>query len=162
MCGIAGKFNFDPANPVDGSTLRAMTTVMTHRGPDAAGVFIGPGIGLGHRRLSIIDLSTGAQPLSNEDGSIWVIFNGEIYNFAEIRSELVQRGHRFRTSSDTEVIVHAYEEWGETLGRSVPRHVRVRDLGRRGDAGCCSCATDSASSRSTTRSRRPGVTSAPR
>ena len=113
MCGITGKFNFEPANPVDSSTLRAMTTVMAHRGPDADGFFLGTGIGLGHRRLSIIDLSTGAQPLSNENGSLWVIFNGEIYNFAEIRSELVQRGHRFRTSSDTEVIVHAYEEWGE-------------------------------------------------
>jgi asparagine synthase (glutamine-hydrolysing) len=90
----------------------AMTSVVAHRGPDADGFFVGPGIGLGHRRLSIIDLSTGDQPLTNEDRTIWVVFNGEIYNFADIRSELETFGHRFRTHSDTEVIVHAYEQWG--------------------------------------------------
>jgi asparagine synthase (glutamine-hydrolysing) len=90
-----------------------MTCAVSHRGPDAAGCFIGDGIGLGHRRLSIIDLSTGDQPLANEDRTIWVIFNGEIYNFAAIRSELESFGHQFRTKTDTEVIVHAYEEWGD-------------------------------------------------
>ncbi len=113
MCGIAGKFNFDPDNPIDREQLTAMTTVVTHRGPDADGFYIGGGIGLGFRRLSIIDLSTGDQPLANEDHTIWVIFNGEIYNFAEIRSELEAFGHRFRTRTDTEVIVHAYEQWGD-------------------------------------------------
>jgi asparagine synthase (glutamine-hydrolysing) len=113
MCGIAGKLNFDPANPVNGEQLRAMTTVIAHRGPDSDGFYVGPGIGLGHRRLSIIDLATGDQPLANEDHTIWVVFNGEIYNFAEIRSDLAAAGHRFRTHSDTEVIVHAYEQWGD-------------------------------------------------
>jgi asparagine synthase (glutamine-hydrolysing) len=114
MCGIAGKFNFDAARPIEPDRLVAMTSVVAHRGPDAAGYFIGPGIGLGHRRLSIIDLSTGDQPLCNEDRTVWVIFNGEIYNFAEIRSQLESFGHQFRTHSDTEVIVHAYEQWGDS------------------------------------------------
>src|SRR5438067_2776787 len=115
MCGIAGKFNFDAANPIDRERLTAMTAVLAHRGPDADGFYVHEGIGLGHRRLSIIDLSTGDQPLSNEDSSVWVVFNGEIYNFADIRSELESSGHRFRTHSDTEVIVHAYEQWGDAL-----------------------------------------------
>ena len=90
-----------------------MTGQLRHRGPDGDGFYSSGGVGLGHRRLSIIDLDGGRQPLSNEDGSIWVTFNGEIYNFAELRHRLEQRGHRFQTKSDTEVIVHAYEEWGE-------------------------------------------------
>src|SRR6476660_4230156 len=113
MCGIAGKFNFNPQQPVARERLAAMTDVIAHRGPDADGFYVGDGIGLGHRRLSIIDLSTGDQPLSNETHTIWVVFNGEIYNFAEIRTELEACGHRFRTHSDTEVIVHAYEQWGD-------------------------------------------------
>ena len=113
MCGIAGKLNFDAHQPIDPARLAAMTRVIAHRGPDAEGFHIAGGIGLGHRRLSIIDLATGDQPLANEDGSIWVVFNGEIYNFAELRAELEPRGHRFRTHSDTETIVHAYEEWGD-------------------------------------------------
>src|SRR5437868_12952136 len=99
MCGIAGKFNFDDARPIDRDCLVAMTTTVAHRGPDADGFYVGPGIGLGHRRLSIIDLATGDQPLANEDQTIWVAFNGEIYNFADIREELEQAGHRFRTHS---------------------------------------------------------------
>ena len=113
MCGIAGRFNYDPDRPVDPDVLGSMTDAVTHRGPDAAGYYVGPGIGLGHRRLSIIDLSTGQQPIGNEDGSVQVIFNGEIYNFADVRAELVALGHRFRTNSDTEVIAHGYEAWGE-------------------------------------------------
>src|SRR5512139_973421 len=113
MCGIAGLFTFDPAVPVDRSVLESMTDVLAHRGPDGRGFYVAPGVGLGHRRLSIIDLATGDQPLANEDGTVWVVFNGEIFNFAEVRSELVARGHRFRTGSDTEVIVHGYEEWGD-------------------------------------------------
>ncbi len=112
MCGIAGKLNFDPGHAVDPATIRAMTAVLAHRGPDADGFYVDGAIGLGHRRLSIIDLATGDQPIANEDGSIRVVFNGEIYNFAEVRALLEPRGHRFRTHSDTEVIVHAYEEWG--------------------------------------------------
>jgi asparagine synthase (glutamine-hydrolysing) len=113
MCGIAGKLNFDPSQPIDREVLAAMARVMAHRGPDGEGFHVSPGLGLVHRRLSIIDLAAGAQPLSNEDGNVWVTFNGEIYNFVEIRHELEQRGHRFRTLTDTEVIVHAYEEWGD-------------------------------------------------
>jgi asparagine synthase (glutamine-hydrolysing) len=113
MCGIAGRFNYDPMRPVDRDVLEAMTDAVAHRGPDAAGYHLAPGIGLGHRRLSIIDLSTGDQPLTNENGTVWTVFNGEIYNFADVRAELVAHGHRFRTSSDTEVIVHGYEQWGE-------------------------------------------------
>jgi asparagine synthase (glutamine-hydrolysing) len=113
MCGIAGKFNFNPTHPIDRDRLAAMTSVVAHRGPDSDGFYVGPGIGLGHRRLSIIDLSTGDQPIANEDRTIWVVFNGEIYNFADIRSELETFGHRFRTHTDSEVIVHAYEQWGD-------------------------------------------------
>ena len=113
MCGIAGRFNYDPLRPVERGVLEAMTDAVAHRGPDAAGYHLAPGIGLGHRRLSIIDLSTGDQPLANEDGTVWTVFNGEIYNFAEVRAELIAHGHRFRTGSDTEVIVHGYEQWGE-------------------------------------------------
>jgi asparagine synthase (glutamine-hydrolysing) len=111
MCGIAGKLTFDGA-PVDPDLLAAMTDVVAHRGPDAGGYYFGDGIGLGHRRLSIIDLATGDQPLANEDETIWVVFNGEIYNFADVRAELEALGHCFRTHSDTEIIVHGYEEWG--------------------------------------------------
>src|SRR6266576_6386005 len=113
MCGIAGKFNFDRSRSIDPTLLRTMTSAIAHRGPDADGFHFAEGIGLGHRRLSIIDLATGDQPLANEDRTIWVIFNGEIYNFADIRVELERAGHSFRTHSDTEVIVHAYEQWGE-------------------------------------------------
>ena len=113
MCGIAGRFNFDAAHPVDRARLVAMTDAVAHRGPDAGGYYLDAGLGLGHRRLSIIDLATGDQPIGNEDGSIQVIFNGEIYNFAEVRRELLGHGHQFRTNSDTEVIAHGYEQWGE-------------------------------------------------
>jgi asparagine synthase (glutamine-hydrolysing) len=98
---------------VDKDRLVSMTNVLAHRGPDAAGYYLNGSIGLGHRRLSIIDLATGDQPMTNEDGSIQVIFNGEIYNFAEVRRELLSLGHVFRTHSDTEVIAHGYEQWGE-------------------------------------------------
>src|SRR4029453_8333189 len=86
-----------------------------HRGPDAEGMHVAEGVGLGHRRLSIIDLATGDQPLGNEDGTVWTVFNGEIYNFADVRRDLESHGHRFRTSSDTEVLVHGYEQWGAAL-----------------------------------------------
>lgn len=113
MCGIAGKVWFDPSRPIDRAVLERMTTQISHRGPDSAGFYVEAGIGLGHRRLSIIDLTTGDQPIGNEDGSVQVIFNGEIYNFAEVRHQLEARGHRFRTRSDTEVIAHGFEEWGD-------------------------------------------------
>ena len=111
MCGIAGILGFDGA-PVLETEIRAMCAAIRHRGPDGEGVYLAPGVGLGMRRLSIIDLRTGDQPVRNEDGSAWVVFNGEIYNFRQLRRELEQRGHRFYTSTDTEPIVHLYEDRG--------------------------------------------------
>lgn len=111
MCGVAGLWHQD-FQPADGLALRRMTRALTHRGPDEEGYFQAPGIGLGHRRLSIIDLGGGQQPLCNEDGSVWVAFNGEIFNYIELRAELEKRGHVFKTRSDTETIVHLYEEKG--------------------------------------------------
>ena len=107
MCGISGFVYFDGA-PVEECRIREMSDILRHRGPDEGGVHIGKGVALGHRRLSIIDLSSGQQPLSNEDQSIWISFNGEIYNYMELKQSL-ERGHTFRTRSDTETIVHLYE-----------------------------------------------------
>src|SRR5438128_6256566 len=115
MCGIAGVLYADPARPVAGEVLRALGDSIAHRGPDGQGFWSAPGIGLVHRRLSIIDLAGGAQPIGNEDDSIQVVFNGEIYNFQQLRGDLQARGHRFRTRSDTEVLVHLYEEDGDRL-----------------------------------------------
>ena len=116
MCGIAGKVWRDLARPGDEGAVRAMTRALAHRGPDGEGVEVLGPAALGHRRLSIIDLSpAGRQPLSNEDGTVWVTFNGEIYNFHEIRAFLEQKGHRFRSRTDTECLVHLYEEEGEDL-----------------------------------------------
>lgn len=113
MCGIAGICLDDPAASVEQELLDAMTDVLSHRGPDGRGIYIAGNIGLGHRRLSIIDLAGGDQPIFNEDGSIAIVFNGEIYNYKELRQDLVGHGHTFRTQSDTEVIVHLYEEYGD-------------------------------------------------
>ena len=113
MCGITGIFDSRGRRDIDGAVLQRMNESQFHRGPDEGDVHCEPGIGLGHRRLSIIDLSTGQQPLFNEDGSVVVIFNGEIYNYQELIPELQSLGHIFRTRSDTEVIVHAWESWGE-------------------------------------------------
>jgi asparagine synthase (glutamine-hydrolysing) len=113
MCGICGIFEFDRREPIAHEVVHRMNETIIHRGPDDEGVFTGPGIGLGFRRLSIIDLAGGHQPLSNEDGSIWVMLNGEIYNYLELRKDLLSKGHKFATKSDTEAIVHLYEEYGE-------------------------------------------------
>jgi asparagine synthase (glutamine-hydrolysing) len=113
MCGICGKLFFEKDRSVDEGILREMMDVMRHRGPDDEGVYISGPIGLGHKRLSIIDLNTGKQPICNENGTIWIIFNGEIYNYRELRKQLAQKGHVFRTQTDTEVIIHSYEEYGE-------------------------------------------------
>jgi asparagine synthase (glutamine-hydrolysing) len=113
MCGICGKLNFDRDEKIPQSLLKAMADSILHRGPDDHGYYISGQIGLGFRRLSIIDLAGGHQPLSNEDGAIWIVFNGEIYNFEELREGLLKKGHTFRTKTDTEVIVHLYEEYGE-------------------------------------------------
>lgn len=113
MCGIAGIVDLRGRRDIDGAVLAAMNQIQFHRGPDEGGTFIESGVGLAHRRLSIIDLSSGQQPLFNEDHSVVVVFNGEIYNFPELTEELLALGHEFRTRCDTEVIVHAWEAWGE-------------------------------------------------
>jgi asparagine synthase (glutamine-hydrolysing) len=112
MCGIAGKLNKDSNKQVDPQVVRAMCQTISHRGPDDDGVYVDGPVGIGMRRLSIIDLAGGHQPLSNEDGSVWIVFNGEIYNYRDLRPNLEARGHRFATNSDTEVMVHLYEEHG--------------------------------------------------
>ena len=112
MCGICGKLIFDPDSAVSAALVKAMADTIQHRGPDDEGYYVSGPVGLGFRRLSIIDLQTGHQPLSNEDGSIWIVFNGEIYNYQELRTLLLSKGHVFRTRTDTEVIVHLYEEFG--------------------------------------------------
>jgi len=113
VCGIVGIFDLNGERSIDRELLHKMNETQFHRGPDAGGLHIEPGIGLGHRRLSIIDLSSGKQPMENEDGSVIVTFNGEIYNFPDLSDELKAAGHVFKTHSDTEVIVHAWEQWGE-------------------------------------------------
>lgn len=115
MCGILGIIQGYREQPADKRTARAMAAAMVHRGPDDEGFFFRGPVALGMRRLSIIDVPGGHQPISNEDGSLWVVFNGEIYNFAPLREDLGARGHTFRTQSDTEVIVHLYEEVGDEL-----------------------------------------------
>jgi asparagine synthase (glutamine-hydrolysing) len=112
MCGICGKLFFDREASVSEVLVKDMADAIAHRGPDDEGFYISGQIGLGFRRLSIIDLSGGHQPLSNEDGTIWIVFNGEIYNYQALRRELIAKGHTFKTKSDTEVIVHLYEEYG--------------------------------------------------
>ncbi len=113
MCGICGKLIFDRSAKVAPSLLKAMADTMVHRGPDDEGYYASGSVGLGFRRLAIIDLNTGHQPISNEDGTVWIVFNGEIYNYVELRRYLEAKGHVFRTQTDTEVIVHLYEELGE-------------------------------------------------
>src|SRR3989304_8069814 len=113
MCGIAGIFETKAKRAIDQTLLARMNQTQHHRGPDETGLHAEPGVGLAHKRLSIIDLSSGHQPLFNEDGSVAVVFNGEIYNFVDLIPELQALGHTFRTRCDTEVIVHAWEAWGE-------------------------------------------------
>ena len=115
MCGICGQFNFGDDAPVLRQGIERMANSIVHRGPDDEGYFVSGPIGLGFRRLSIIDLTGGHQPMSDAEESVWVIFNGEIYNFPELKRELEAFGHIFRTKSDTEVIVHGYKQWGEDV-----------------------------------------------
>ncbi|MCX5679749.1 MAG: asparagine synthase (glutamine-hydrolyzing) [Candidatus Omnitrophica bacterium] len=112
MCGIVGIYNFKRDDPVDSGLIRKMCSVLNHRGPDDEGIFCKEPVGLGHRRLSIIDPKLGRQPMSNEDQTLWIVFNGEIYNFLSLRDDLINRGHIFKTRCDTEVIIHLYEEKG--------------------------------------------------
>ncbi len=115
MCGICGQFNFGTQAPVQRRDIEAMAKSIAHRGPDDDGFYISGPLGLGFRRLSIIDLSGGHQPMSDQDETVWVVFNGEIYNFPELRRELEGFGHVFRTNSDTEVIIHGYKQWGDEV-----------------------------------------------
>src|SRR5438128_2695498 len=115
MCGICGQFNFVRNEPVEPEIIRRMTDSIRHRGPDDEGYLISGPLGLGFRRLSIIDLAGGHQPMSDAEETVWIIFNGEIYNFKELRAELQAKGHGFRTNSDTEVIIHGYKEWGTDI-----------------------------------------------
>lgn len=115
MCGIAGILHFATQEPVSREQIRSMTATMAHRGPDDEGFLVDRELAIGHRRLSIIDLAEGHQPLHGEDDSVWVAFNGEIYNFEDLRTQLMAKGHRFTTRTDTEVLVHAYEEHGTQL-----------------------------------------------
>ena len=114
MCGIAGIINFNGSEDKV-PLLRRMIGIMRHRGPDAAGIYTDDIAALGHARLSIIDLAGGDQPIHNEDKSVWIVFNGEIFNYPELRKDLIKKGHRFYTSSDTEVLVHLYEEKGRDM-----------------------------------------------
>lgn len=111
MCGIAGILHFDADRPVDPELLHRMTSVLSHRGPDGDGYYRDQNVGLGHRRLAVIDLATGSQPMISRDEDLVIVFNGEIYNYVELREELKSLGHRFDTASDTEVILHAYAQW---------------------------------------------------
>src|SRR5438874_11374604 len=113
MCGIVGIFDLSGKRNIPRELVAPMNESQLHRGPDEGGFHFEPGVGLGHRRLSIIDLSTGQQPLYNEDGSVVIVYNGEIYNYRDLIPELTRLGHVFRTKSDTEVIVHGWEQWGE-------------------------------------------------
>ncbi len=115
MCGVCGIYNYGSGAPPDRDVVQAMTDSIAHRGPDGEGSYFDGEVGLGHRRLSIIDVTGGKQPLTNEDGSVWITFNGEIYNFKDLVADLEKRGHTFRTRTDTEVIVHGYEEWGDDV-----------------------------------------------
>ena len=112
MCGICGQYNYGTLQPVEAQSIRGMASSIAHRGPDDEGFYFEGPLGLGFRRLSIIDLAGGHQPMSDKEESVWVVFNGEIYNYPELKQELTGYGHRFRTQSDTEVIVHGYKQWG--------------------------------------------------
>lgn len=126
MCGISGVLGSLPASDL-ASVAGRMASRLAHRGPDGQGVWSADGVALSHRRLAIIDPAAGHEPLSNEDGTVWITFNGEIYNFKSLREELQRKGHHFKTHCDTEVIVHGWEEWGEEI---VPRLRGMFEIGR--------------------------------
>ena len=155
MCGICGVIGIESRDAGE-AVVRRMMAAMIHRGPDEEGILVAPPVAAGMRRLSIIDLAGGSQPVWNEAETIAVVFNGEIYNFAELRKELEALGHRFRTHSDTETIVHAYEAWGERcvgrlLGMFAFAIAEMPDGGAGRRRVCFLRATGSALSRSTTR-----------
>ena len=152
MCGIAGIVRFNPRDVVEEARLKRMRDVLRHRGPDGEGLWIDGPVGLAHRRLAIVDVAGGQQPMANEDDTVWITYNGEIYNHAALRPGLEANGHRYRTRSDTETILHLYEEEADRCVESPPGHVRLRPLGPTAASACSSRATGSASSPSTTAS----------
>src|ERR1043165_5807151 len=115
MCGIAGIIDLAGRRPAPAGVVQRMANAITHRGPDEDGYLERPGISLASRRLSIVDLADGQQPMTNEDGSLFVVFNGELFDYVERREELIQKGHRFRTHCDTEIIPHLFEDHGEEM-----------------------------------------------
>ena len=119
LCGICGIFSFDNSIPVEQNTLEKMCRALKHRGPDDQGTLIDGNVGIGNRRLDVIDLKLGHQPMTNEDSTIWIVYNGETYNFMELRESLIQKGHVFSSQSDTEVLIHLYEEKGENFIREI-------------------------------------------
>ena len=161
MCGICGIFEPERTTAIDCAVLKAMSDAIAHRGPDDEGHYCAPGIGLGFRRLSIIDVAGGHQPLSNEDGTVWIAFNGEIYNFEELNRRYLSSGHTFRTRSDTETIVHLYEELGEDCFAELRGMFAIALWdGRR--RGCCWRGTGSARSRCFIPGTAAGWCSAPK
>ena len=112
MCGICGIFDLDGAGQFHPESIKKMISALHHRGPDESGIYMDDDVLLGHSRLSIIDLSGGTQPIHNEDKSLWIVYNGEIFNYPELRQDLIKKGHHFYTSTDTEVIIHLYENIG--------------------------------------------------
>ena len=157
VCGICGIVSATGRRP---RSARAMSATLVHRGPDSDGGFVDGPVGLAARRLAIIDLETGDQPIANEDGTVHVVQNGEIYNYRELRAELERAGHRFATHGDTEVLVHLYEEEGPAFARRL-RGMFAVALWDSPAGGSCSRATASGSSRSTTARTRTGSRSPP-
>ena len=149
MCGIAGTVVADGSS-APARAIRRMTDIIAHRGPDGDGFYENDGVAFSHRRLSIIDLATGSQPMTNEDGSLWITYNGEIFNHADLRPELERAGHRYHSRCDTETILHAYEQYGDRVRTPLPRHVRLRHLGPETPARCSARVTGWASSPSIT------------
>ena len=151
MCGICGVMNFSRGNHVDRLALEAMNQRIVHRGPDDDGFYLSENVGLAMRRLSIIDVRAGHQPVTNEDSTVWLVYNGEIYNHQELRNRLETLGHHFQSRSDTETIVHLYEQYG----RDCVKHLRgmfAFALWERAGAACSSPEIDLGSSLSTIRS----------
>ncbi len=131
MCAIAGILALKEGRIPRAEEMATMLGPLHHRGPDSSGIYLDDRVGLGHNRLSIIGLSGGAQPIHNEDQSLWIIFNGEIFNYLELKGDLLKRGHRFHTSTDTEVILHLFEEKGEECLDSYERPVCLRHMGQK-------------------------------
>ena len=150
MCGICGEIFFDGERQASRATIAAMSDALVHRGPDADGFYVKGPVALGSRRLSIIDVEGGRMPISNEDGTIWIVYNGEVYNFPRLRRELAARGHVFATQTDTETIVHLYEERGEDFA-GISTACSRSPSGMSAGGACYSRATRSGSSRCTLR-----------